>query len=336
MHIEVTELTMSHVGHGNLTEAALIALFSNAHSHALTKGGAPSIREVRNAKGEPLSSGYYWTRLRVPTSHLLSRYRVWDRVAIGVEIRSWGGTMLSSEYALCPSVECLRETVDAARSELPTFEAASLFYVDGQEPPRPSVPRREDVAPLQQMKQPPEAAKRFNEIRSGVRIGGDLVGPSTGANPLRHRLRIGRDLSPGQGVTCSDFIGLCDDFERELFSERFRPGASTTLLDALQVVERETAYVSNLRTEEHVVAHMRCAAFPQPEEDEPSSDGVTLAPCRLQVSTELYAERTNQLLLATHATKAFALPVGQPGLAHDAARFLSSFKASAYRASAGG
>jgi probable biosynthetic protein (TIGR04098 family) len=341
MHTEVTELTTSHVGLGTLTEPALIDLFSNACAHAVTKGGASSMREVRNAKGEPLSANYYWTHLRVPRSRLLSRYGAWDRVAVGAEVRSWGGTMLASEYALCPSVEALQESVNASTGRYPTFEAASLLCVDGQEPPRPSVPRREDVALLPQMKQPPAAAKRFNEIRAGARIKDGLSGLTTGERPLRYPLRTGRDLSPGHGISCSDFIGLCDGFERAFFAERLQPGAATALLDALQVVERETAYVGNLRTEEVVLAHVRCAAFPEQEggggeESEEAFADVAIVPCRLEIAIDVYAERTNQLLLATHATKIFALPMGQASLAHDAARFLRFFETSGALPARGG
>ena len=100
MYVDRVELTMAHVDLGVLTEASAMTLFGVAKSHAITAGTGINTRGMTDERGRGLYPAYYWTHLRVPDERPLRRFRLWDVVGVGVDVRSYANTVLDSTYVL--------------------------------------------------------------------------------------------------------------------------------------------------------------------------------------------------------------------------------------------
>ncbi len=80
---ERIELTMSHVGLGRLTEASLLTLFGDGHSHSPVEGVENNPAGIADTDGRMLYPAYIMTHLMVPSSYPLSTFNLWDPTSTG-------------------------------------------------------------------------------------------------------------------------------------------------------------------------------------------------------------------------------------------------------------
>jgi probable biosynthetic protein (TIGR04098 family) len=320
--IDRVELGLSHVDLGRLGETALLALFGTAQAHRLTVDTGHSLRDISDANGALLYPGYYWTHLRVPPSRLLGQFRVWDTVAVGVDVARFGA-MLSSSYVLGrPDELDVAMTVDAL-SHLPSMRAGSMFFVDdGDANPRPGTPKRGAIAAIPDLSTAPPELRRFREVRDLPSIDPAFHGALGTPGPISYQLRAGHQIHGEQSVMFARYVGVADAIERELLVRHLWPPFPAVLIDCLEVLERETCYFANVRGERTVRAGIRARLAPCPP-DFQLADHELAASGILTSVVEIYDD-TNILLATSKASKVLAVPKAQQRLVLLAARALAS------------
>jgi probable biosynthetic protein (TIGR04098 family) len=312
--IEEVELTLSHVDLGCLDEFAAMTLFGNAHCHRITDGTGHSICDITDAAGTTLYPGYYWTHLHVPPHRLLSEHRVWDRIAIGVDVQAFGPMLLSSQYALGRPGEI--DGGDSSRWDLagvPTMHAANAFYLDGDDH-RMGTPRVGVIASLRKLAAAPPAMARFRDVRARAHIVPSFVGNVVRDATTPYALSSGRDIRPGRGIMFARFAAIANTALRDVLT---RSAAVTmpmpfALAEHLAVLERETFYFDNVRSDRvlaiRVSAHVeRCASNYHGSDEALISVGI------LDAVVEVYDDR-NELLVASHAKHLLVVPRAHLGV----------------------
>lgn len=170
MLIENHELTMSHVGLGNLNEYALLLLFGNAHSHHLTVGTGFRPDQMADHQGLILYPAYFMTHLKVPSDKPLDQYRLWDEVSVGVDISRFGETILESDYLFGPKGAVSSDKSEWDRGRFPSMKANSLIVVDVTQTEgstrKVSAPKAECIAELSKLAKPPYALMRSKKVRT--------------------------------------------------------------------------------------------------------------------------------------------------------------------------
>lgn len=308
---ESVELTLSHVGLGHLSEVAALLLFANARAHALTAGLDTSQADITDVHGRPLYPAYYWTWLRVPPTRLLSRHRVWSRVDVAVDVRAYGGMLLDTRYVLAPGGTPIPDAPDTwAGLELTTMHAGSVFVAEhrgGEGQVALPDPRR--IAPLGTLKSQPESMARFDDARARRPVH---------AHPARIRVgldvRLGRDAAPGCDLTFAKLIELAMLAEHQLLLEHHR--CPRSLLERLEIVERETFYLDNARAGEDIEVEVSAAVL-RPEIA--LSEGTVLG-AALELVSEVRQRPSHRTLAISRSRGLFALPVSAHGAIRDAAR----------------
>ncbi len=313
MLIDKVELTMNHIGLGELTELATMTLFGNTHSHDITRGTGGSISDIVDVSGAHLYPGYYWTHLRVPPNRLLGDFKVWDTINVGVDVRTFGGLLLNSTYVLGREGELQADSTQWNLDALPSMRAANTFYVDGIEgEPKPSAPKAGTVAELPKQKETPASLSLFRQVRDRANIDPHFDGKLTTSQPLQYQLILGRDLQPGHGIVFSRYVEISDVLERELLSQHVWPPFSEALLGYLSVIERETYYFSNVRRPHLLRANIR-AKLSKPTSAQQATKKDVVAAGVLTSVIEMYSDH-GALLVMAKAQKLIAIPRDQQAL----------------------
>ena len=130
MLIDNVELTMSHVGLGDLSEYALMTLFGNAHSHQLVKGLGINPSQIIDQDGNPLYPAYFRTYLKVSPQRLLNSFKLWDNVDVAVDVSKYGAMILSSKYVIGKNGEVPEDVEEWNNSNMPYMEGCNLITID--------------------------------------------------------------------------------------------------------------------------------------------------------------------------------------------------------------
>jgi hypothetical protein len=206
---------------------------------------------------------------------------------------------------------------------LPSMRAGSMFTTEGPDgEPGPSAPRPGCVAAQPQLSAAPAALQRFREVRERPSIDPAFDGPLTHAAPIRYALRSGRDVRPGRGVMFARYAQIEDVLERRLLTELLWPPWPGALVDTLEVLERETCYLANVRGEHELRGTVRarvspCAPGFHGDDKEIVSAGILTSVIEI-------VDETNELLVTSRARKLLAVPSAQPRLVTQAARTLAA------------
>ncbi len=322
MLVERVELTLSHVDLGHLTETAAMTLFGTVHAHRITEGTGHSLHDITDAGGAPLYPGYYWTHLRVPPSRLLRRHRLWDTVAVGVDVGRYGA-LLSSGYVLGRPDEVDAGTNADAAAHLPSMRGASMFFIDdGDANPRPATPKRGAIAELPVMTSDLPELRRFREVRDLPSVDPAFTSTLGSPGPIAYPLRAGHQIHGDHTVMFARYIGVADAIERELLLRHLWPPFPAALVDCLEVLERETCYFANVRGERTIRGGIRARLTPCPV-DLQLADQELFAAAMWTSVVEIYDD-ANVLLVSTKATKVLAVPTAQQRLVALAARALAT------------
>jgi len=308
---EVTELTLSHVALGGLTEAAAMELVANAHCHRLTAGTGHSIRGIVDEAGRVVYPGYYYTKLTVPPRRLLGLHRVWDRVAVEIDVRRYGALLLASRATLSADAPP-DQSRDSADADPVILLACNSFYVDhpGGEK-EPVAPKPGTVAALAPLKDAPwgrdvqNVPRVFGDAQSRGSIDMAFEGNLSGEN-LHWVPRFGHDMPWGQHVAFSHYASICSSFERDYLQSIAAAAAfPTAALQWSETLCRETVYCATVAEESPLVARARmrvsCAST------RPLPPGRQLA-AELESVIDVRRHSDDTLVLSSKATRVIAIP----------------------------
>jgi probable biosynthetic protein (TIGR04098 family) len=321
------ELTMSHVGLGSLTESALMVLFGNAHSHRLVAGTGRKPDGLVDHHGNRLYPAYFATSLIVPVGDLLSSYKLWEHVDIGIDVRRFGETLLESTYVLGRQGGIGPEMPDWHAPPSPMMTGCNLMVVDavdgtGLANRQVAVPRSECLAPLPKMRSVPAAVARSKLVRNqGFRLEPAGIALRTD-EPIRYMVRPGADAAPGHAMVFAKFSDIMDVAEREFLARHARFALPAQALDHLSVIERTTYYYGNCFGGESL--NIRMSGFIRPldwTKFNESSNCILAA--ELNLEFEISKVIDGSLVAMACVKKLLVLPAKGQDVARDVARILS-------------
>lgn len=320
------QLTMSHVGLGNLNEYALLIAFGNAHSKALVHGLDINADQIVDAKGRQLYPAYFMTHLTVPPHLLLNSHTLWDDLEVGVGVRRFGDTLLDSTYMICQEGdEASREQEIAGMAgERVTMTANSLFVVDASvdnsTERQIAIPKPDCLAPLEKMAKPPAAIKRAREVRMAGLGEGETMEQLASCAPFTYELLPGRDTHANHAMIFAKFSEIMNVAEYDLLTRQLIPGLSHRLYDCLRLLEREVYYYGNCFGGERLQVFLKgklepCAPDFHGKNLRLISGGI------LTLTIEIYQEKDNTLLSMAKVKKLVAIPTQAQELKSDLDRY---------------
>lgn len=320
MLIETVELTLGHVGLGTLGEVPLLALFASAQAHALTAGTGHTLREVTDAEGAALYPGYLWLHLRIPPNSL-EKYRLWDRVSVGVEVKRYGRMILDSTYVLGAPGEVAEVDAEWNLDALPSMRAASVWVVDGRHgDPQPSSPKEGAIADLPPLKPGPAAMNRQREIRAAGSFGKEPRQWST-RMPIVYPVRNGRDVARDHNLMFATYVEIMEVATATLLGDEAWPALPKALLEYRTLLEREVFFLSHTGAGKRVLVDVRADLSTCAQDLHGAARDVVSAGI-LDIVYELYEAETNTLLAVARARELFIIPRGRASLISDLARFM--------------
>ncbi|WP_156735525.1 LnmK family bifunctional acyltransferase/decarboxylase [Bacillus velezensis] len=325
MLIENHELTMSHVGLGNLNEYALLLLFGNAHSHHLTDGTGFRPDQMADHQGLILYPAYFMTHLKVPSDKPLDQYRLWDEVSVGVDISRFGETILESDYLFGPKGAVSSDKSEWDHGRFPSMKANSLIVVDVTQTEgstrKVSAPKAECIAELSKLAKPPYALMRSKKVRT------DAFGMKPGnlktADPVSYRVPVDQDAAPGHAMVFAKFSKIMDAAEFEWMTRRSKPGFPVSIARHLFLLERETYYYGNCFADEELDIYMTGHI----EECDPDFHGESLgmiSVAKISYQIEVYMKRNHTLLAISKVDKLLAVPTSSQDHIPDYKRVIRS------------
>lgn len=248
MLIDNVELTMSHVGLGDLSEYALMTLFGNAHSHQLVKGLGINPSQIIDQDGNPLYPAYFRTYLKVSPQRLLNSFKLWDNVDVAVDVSKYGAMILSSKYVIGKNGEVPEDVEEWNNSNMPYMEGCNLITIDiaGSESAKRKVsaPKAGYMADLKKDKAVSKYIKLNNIIKEngfGIEVNEKL----SNQEPFELEIQPDEEAAYGHAMIFSNYVKIMDWAERKLLIEKLKPGLQYDLLSDLYVLEREIYYYSN-------------------------------------------------------------------------------------------
>lgn len=330
MPVEVVELTMSHVGLGNLNEYALMVLFGNAHSHALVKDLQLTPDQIKNEAGSTLYPAYFMVHLTVPPSSLLSSYKLWDDVSIGVDVRRFGDTLLESRYAIGKGRRLPDDPMKWNVARFPMMEGNNLLVIDSEDDTNPkrkvSNPGPGLIADLPKLARAPKGIMLSKQARTSGFINIDFQGvPFEPSRPLYYDVIPGRDVATGHAMIFAKFVEIMDIAENRFFSEQFQPQLSCDVLNCLSILDREIFYFGNCYAGETLRINLR-GSIEIPEDHGLQDESDYIPAAFLNIIFEIRQQRNNVLLVLAKARKVFAVPMRNQDLVSDISRIVAQTK----------
>ena len=328
MLIEKIELTMSHVGLGNLNEYALMVLFGNAHSHHLVHGLSITPSQIETKDGYELYPAYFMTSLKVPLTRLLPTFKLWDLVAVAADVRRFGETLLECKYIIGPIEQSIENVDEWNRLSLPTMEGNNLIVneaMNGETGKRKvSNPDPEKIAKLFKSIRSPAGVSNSRKIR---RDGFDDFGISPqfqSSQPIIYKVKALRDVLGGHAMIFAKYAEIMDVIERDFLSENMFPGMSDALLQQLNVVERDIYYYGNCYAGEELSIKL-CGEIELADNSE-FDDTLDFIPAGyLIINFEIYQRRTRTLLAMSRVRKVFAIQMRDQEIIGDLRRLVNNF-----------
>lgn len=317
---EVFDLDLANTGLGGLDEVSFLRLFATTQSREIVRGTGRTLRDIENSDGVQLYPAFYRTRVTVPPPLLFDRYRLWDRVEIGVDLRRFGSMLLESTGVLAAPGNI---GPDPAEWQLDrhVHVTGSMLFVHDKSRGTPDSPRQGTVANLPLLQKRPEALDEQRRIRSE----GVMAVPPEGRPKLSGRMRypilLMRDVQAGQALMFSAFTSLLEVAEQILLLEQVWPPFDPSLLSFRHLLERDIHYVDNVHQGDTVVIDTVATLSASPAHLATAYDG--LAPvAMLDLQSEIYQEGTHKLVVAARTRKLFAVPRSRATDAHDLRRML--------------
>lgn len=320
MLIRESELGLGLIGLGRLTEFAAMTLWADAQACALTAGTGGTLREIVDISGARLYPGYFWTHVTVPPNRLFERHQVWDRIAVGVDVRVLG-PILESSYVLGTPAELAMPA--AERQELPAMRGAAMFFVEDRAgEPQPASPKKGTVAELEKLEKAPAALAAFKDVRLRGVVDAGFVGRMRLAAPFEYPIVAGRDAAVGHSLVFAQFVRLFDAAESALLSELRLP-APTELIERLAVLDREVFYFDNCGPGSVAVIDASATIERCPPDLTGTPEQMSAAIVKLALTA--HERSSGRMLAVSTAKKLFVVPRTRPAMLHAAERLCRQY-----------
>lgn len=327
MKMNSMQLTMSHVGLGELSESALMVIMGDAHSLFLTNGLSITPDQIKNQEGVPLYPAYFMTHMIVPPSLLINQYKLWDQISIGVEVKKFGDTILDSTYVVGNGLEKEDRTWEDNNKSYIFMNANSLFVVDATVDKniyrRVAVPKVGCIADLEKIAKPPISINHSRQIRTeGFKVDDKYF--LSNNDPIVYKVVPGKDTSPGHAMIFSKFVEIMDYSEFVLLTQMIKPGISINIYNHLNLLERETYYYGNCFEGDTLDIYLKGWIDDCPE-DYHGSEMKIISAGILNFVIEIYQQRNNALLSIAKAKKLISIPTQFQDLVQDIRRLVGSY-----------
>ena len=164
----------------------------------------------------------------------------------------------------------------------------------------PAVPKREAVARLPKLLEPPATIGRFEAVQLAGTVDRHFESHLQLSAPVRYELHPGRDIAAGHAIMFSTFVWLQEHGERQLLKQ-VSPSIQADLLLHLQLRERESYYIDNTYGDRAVDLSVRARVDPW-HEDSTTRESLPYVPmCLLTFLIEMHEGHwTPALCLARH------------------------------------
>jgi probable biosynthetic protein (TIGR04098 family) len=316
MLLETIELTMSHVGLGNLTEYALLVLFGNSHSHYLTMGTGITPDKIIDEAGRLLYPAYYKTHLKVPVEAVLSGYKLWEEVQIGVDVQRFGANLLESTYIFGRKGEIPGRPEEWNPERFPSMKGNNLLLVDvteaDQEDNRTfSSPKIGYMADIEKAKRPPAAIQQANSVKSDGFA--NIKSTIKNESPVIFNVVSGRDASPGHAMIFAKFSEIMD-YGEMMFLAAENTGFSLELWRQLELLEREVFYYANCFAGETLEIYLTGGIEAIAEDFNRKLPDGRLPKAYLFFQVDIYKQKNHLLLAKARVKKLLAVPPGSTEL----------------------
>ncbi len=249
MYCETTELTYSNQDLGVLNEFGLMCLFGNAHSKALVNGLDTSVEEITDANGNQLYPAYFYTYLKIPETCMLSGFRAWKDVHVGVELKRFGKCYLDSAYILKPGDRGVPTPDDFMHQSFPYMRGNNLFIVDVTEDESVArdlaVPELSRVAALDSVTKKPEAIQRAKRLKKDRTFNKEKSYIFNSGQSIFYPVVPGRDVAVGHAMIFARFTQLMDYAEYQWLTNLLCVALEPSQLMQYQLLEREIFYYDN-------------------------------------------------------------------------------------------
>jgi probable biosynthetic protein (TIGR04098 family) len=320
--IEVSELGYGSVGLGDLSEVPFMIAFATAQAHCMTENIGVSASQIRDVEGRTLYPAFYMTRLSVPPSRTLNHFHLWDRVALGLQVQTFGGVLLESKSILGYPGEFADTPEEWDLASFPTILAGSMFVLtDRVGEPQLSAPKSTLIADLPKLTVCPKSIESFRTARSTGHVPGAERSSLERSRPIFYKIIPGRDAASGCNIMFSKFIEIMDTAEHVHLSSRLGPRLPAMLLDYRLLLERETYYFAGSRSGDSLMIEVkseikRCT----PNYHGPAKGSISVG--LLTSTVEVFRRDTNELLAISRANKLMLLPLSKPSLVREAERVM--------------
>lgn len=327
MLTEKIELTMSHVGLGNLTEYAVMVLFGNAHSHRLVEGLSINPSQIESNDGDELYPAYFMTSLRVPYTNLLHTYKLWDEVTIGVDVKRFGETLLESNYIIANHNQVFNDRDNWEDLGLPYMTGNNLIVnesMNGNTGKRQVAnPNSSKIAELEKVRRAPAGLALSKKIRTEGFDDFEFGAQFQSLKPIIYQVKLHRDALGGHAMIFAKYAEIMDLVEFDFLTSQLHPRLSFASLQHLHVTERDIYYYGNCYAGEALSINL----YGDIEllEDSDFDDSLDYIPAGyLLLNFEVYQERTGNLLAMSRVKKIFAIPMNEQDIISDLRRWSSS------------
>lgn len=326
MLVNDVELTMSHVGLGTLTEYGIMTLFGTMTSKRLARETESKPDQITDINGNIIYPAYFMTHLKVPSTSLLSSYKLWDLVNIEVGLRRYGKSLLESKCVLWKKGRDKKENDEGDEVSHPTMVGASAIVIEkeikDEEEREITILNEKDIRNIPALKSPPEAINRSNLIRKTGFVEDWAAQRIKYRNRISYKLMPGRDVSYGHNVMFAKYCDVMDYAEYVLFCEQIEPGFPIDVMRYLSVLERETYYYSNCHTNDRIDVFI--SADIKPCSSNYHGESMKYYSVLLfDIVVDIYKNSSNKLVTSSRVIKLLTVPVKKRNMLYEVERIIS-------------
>jgi len=324
MLIENIDLTMSHVGLGELNEYALMVLFGNAHSHHLVLDLTINPSQIESDDGAKLYPAYFMTRLKVPLINLLPNFKLWQTVSIAVDVQRFGDTLLESNYIIGQQGSFKKEVETWNKNEFPTMEGNNLIVkeeMNGQTGKRQiSNPNPSKISELVKTRRAPSGLTQSRKIRKQGFDDFVLSPQFQNLQPIIYQVKPFRDALAGHAMIFAKYSEIMDVIEYDFLSQQLFPAIPDALLSTLNIIERDIYYYGNCYAGEELAINL-CGEI-EFADDDLAEELSFIAAGYLLINFEIYQKRTRALVAISRVKKVFAVEMKDQEIIADLRRIV--------------
>ncbi len=314
MLIEKIQLSMSQLGLGNLNEVALMILFGDVHSRRLVKGLPITPNDIVDSNDNVLYPAYFVTKLRVPRHKLLKQFVLWSYVDVAVNVERFGNTILQSQYIIGPADSTQTELEDWNHNDLPTMFGNNLIVVDtveggGTSERIAAAPLPEKISDIPKMRLTPSGLLDSKSVRVEGFGANHMQGNFVTDTPINYTVIPGRDAASGHAMIFAKFAEIMDFAEFTFLSQQLKPSLPLSILQSLEIVERDIYYYGNCFAGEELEIYISCSMETLDKDENFNEERNTMVIAEFELQFEIYKKVSKELLSIASARKILDIPV---------------------------